>query len=238
VPAFPLDGGRVLRSILWATKGSLRWATKVTSTLGSAFGLVLIGLGILGILSGSWMGGLWSVLIGMFLRGAAAASYQQLLVRRALEGEPVSRFMTPDPVTAPAGVTLREFVEDYVYRHHFKMFPVVDETGRLIGCLSVDRVKQVPREEWEATTVREVAEGCSRRNTVSPETDAMTALSRMQRLGLSRLMVTQGDRVVGIFSLRDVMKLMALRVELDDHAGPDDEEPRPRDIEREFVGTR
>ena len=238
IPAFPLDGGRVLRSILWATKGSLRWATKVTSTIGAAFGLVLIGLGILAILNGAWVAGLWTVLIGMFLRSAASASYQQLLVRRALEGEPVSRFMTPDPVTAPADITLREFVEDYVYRHHFKMFPVVDESGRLVGCLSIDRVKEVPREMWESTTVREVAEGCSGRNTVTPETDAMKALSRMQRLGVSRLMVTQGDRVVGIFSIRDVMKLMALRIELDDHAGADEEEPRPQEVEREFTGAR
>ncbi|MGC1272983.1 MAG: site-2 protease family protein [Planctomycetaceae bacterium] len=233
IPAFPLDGGRVLRSILWAAKGSLRWATKVTSTIGSAFGLVLIGLGVFAMFSGHLYDGLWTALIGMFLRGAAGASYQQLLVRRALEGEPVSRFMTRDPITAPADVTLRDFVENYVYQHHFKMFPVVDEDDRLVGCLSIDRVKEVPREEWETTTVRHVAQHCSGRNTIHPETDAMQALSRMQRLRVSRLMVTENDRVVGMFSIRDVMKLMELRVELDDHAPGDEEPPDSREIERE-----
>jgi Zn-dependent protease len=237
IPAFPLDGGRVLRSLLWATKGSLRWATKVTSTIGSLFGLFLIGLGILFLLNGVIFQGIWFVLIGMFLRAAASASYQQLLVRRALEGEPVHRFMTRDPVTAPAEITLRELVEDYIYRHHYKMFPVVDAEGRLIGCISTSQVKSVPREDWESTTVGEVAEQCSGRNTISPFADAMSALSRMQRLGVSRLMVTEGDRVVGMFSIRDVMKLMELRVELDDQT-PSDEEPDPRAVQREFSEAR
>ena len=87
-------------------------------------------------------------------------------------------------------------------------------------------------------TVRAIAEGCSGRNTVRPDTDAMQALSRMQRLGASRLMVTDAGRLVGIFSVKDVMKLMALRVELDDHAPGDDEPPSPREVDREFSGAR
>lgn len=238
IPAFPLDGGRVLRSILWAIRGNLRWATKVTSTIGAAFGLVLIGLGLLAMLNGYLYNGLWTALIGMFLRGAASASYQQLLVRRALEGESVSRLMSADPVTAPPDVTLREFVEDYVYQHHFKMFPIVEDDGRLLGCLSIDRVKKVPRDEWDTTTVRHVTDPCSGGNSIEPEADAMQALSRMQRLRVSRLMVVEDDRVVGIFSIRDVMKLMELRVELDDHSAPGNEEPLSRPAERELEPSR
>ena len=237
IPAFPLDGGRVLRSILWAAKGSLRWATKITSTIGTVFGLLLIGLGILSLLQGYLWFGIWNVLIGMFLRGAASASYQQLLVRKALEGEPVSRFMTPNPVTAPPDITLSELVDDYVYRHHYKMFPVVEEDGRLIGCVSTDQLKTVPREQWETLSVREIAEHCHGGNTISPDTDAMKALSRMQRRGVSRLMVTVDHRLVGIFSIRDVVKLMALRVELDNAAERDDE-LAPRESERELSGAR
>jgi Zn-dependent protease len=236
IPAFPLDGGRVLRSILWAWNGSLRRATKITSAIGAAFGLVLIGLGVFAVFSGHVYSGIWTALIGMFLRAAAAASYQNMLVRRALEGEPVRRFMTVNPATAPAEITLREFVEEYVYRHHFKMFPIVDADGRLTGCLSIDRVKDVPRDEWDTTIVRQVAEPCSGKNTVRPETDAMQALSRMQRLRTSRLMVTENGRVVGMFSVRDVMKLMELRVELDDRDADEDEPPEPREIERQ-VGS-
>src|SRR5690606_31568759 len=121
-----------------------------------------------------------------------------------------------------------------IYRYHFEMFPVVDETGRLIGCISTDHLKSLPCDEWPTTTVREVAEQCSGRNTIAPDTDAMRALSRMQRLRASRLMVTNEDRLVGIFSLRDVMKLMELRVELDEDADRPDE-PDPRQVEREFA---
>lgn len=239
IPAFPLDGGRVLRSLLWAIRSNLRWATKITSTIGSFFGLALIVLGVWMMIrgEGSLMQGLWLAFIGWFLRNAAAASYQQLLIRRALEGEPVSRFMTPHPVTAPSEITLSDFVENYVYRYHFKMFPVVDGQGRLIGCISTKRLKELPREEWDTTIIREIAEGCSGRNTLRPDTDAMSALSRMQRLGVGRMMVTEGDQLVGIFSMRDVMKLMALRVELDE-SDEYDEESFVREGEREFSAPR
>src|SRR3989337_1679471 len=93
VPGFPLDGGRVLRSALWGWKGDLRWATRLVSRIGSGFGLFLILLGVVSIARGSFIAGFWQFLIGMFLRGAAMASYQQLLTRQSLEGEPVRRFM-------------------------------------------------------------------------------------------------------------------------------------------------
>jgi len=102
LPAFPLDGGRVLRSILWGVKKNLRWATRVSSWIGSGFGILLIVLGVLNVLRGNFIGGMWWFLIGMFLNGAAKSPYQQLITRRALEGEPVRRFMKTDPVTVPA----------------------------------------------------------------------------------------------------------------------------------------
>lgn len=231
IPAFPLDGGRVLRSILWALRNNLSWATKITSTIGSLFGLALIALGVWMIIrgEGNIIQGLWLAFIGWFLRNAAAASYQQLLLRRALEGEPVSRFMTPNPVTAPSEITVKNFVENYMYRHHFKMFPVVDDQGNLIGCVTTKQLKDVPHEEWDVTIIREIAEGCSGRTTLRPDTDAMVALARMQRFGVGRMMVTDGDRLVGIFSIRDVMKLMQLRMELNDDNGshPEDTPVHP-----------
>ena len=86
LPAFPLDGGRILRSILWGAKQDLQWATRVSAGIGSGFGIVLIFLGIFRVLGGNVIGGVWWFLIGLFLRGAAQMSYQQLLVRKALEG--------------------------------------------------------------------------------------------------------------------------------------------------------
>ncbi len=214
VPAFPLDGGRVLRSILWAAKGNIRWATKVASSIGAGFGLLLIALGTLNFLRGNVIGGLWLFLIGMFLRNASQGSYRQIIVRRALEGEPVRRFMVTEPVTVGPGLTIEELVEKFVYRHHFKMYPVVED-GRLAGCVSLGRVKQIPREEWSRHTVREIAADCSAGNTIGPEEDALKALALMSKTSSSRLMVTRGDRLLGIVTLRDLMSFLSLKIDLE-----------------------
>ncbi|HXO19166.1 MAG TPA: site-2 protease family protein [Thermoanaerobaculia bacterium] len=215
VPAFPLDGGRVLRAVLWQWKGSLRWATRITSRIGAGFGLLLMGLGLLRVLTGAW-DGLWYLLIGMFVRNAARMSYQQLLLRRALEGEPVSRFMQTNPVTVPRSLSIAELVEGYIYRYHFKMFPVVDDAGRLLGCVTTRQVRELPREEWDRQTVGALAaDGCGKDSTVGPETDAMGALSRMNGTGASRLLVVDGDRLLGILSLKDLLGFFALKMELE-----------------------
>jgi Zn-dependent protease/CBS domain-containing protein len=216
VPAFPLDGGRVLRAILWGIKGNLRWATRVTSQIGSGFGILLIFLGILSFFQGNFIGGMWWFLIGLFIRGAAKASYQQLLTRRALEGESVSRFMKSDPVTVNPSITLQELVDDYVYKYHFKMFPVVSNGNSLSGCITTRQVKDVPREEWDKKTVGDIADDCSSENTIDKNADAMEALSAMNRNGNSRLMVVDQGRLVGVITLKDMLSLLSLKVEMEE----------------------
>jgi len=214
IPAFPLDGGRVLRSIIWAITGNLRRATRITSLIGGGFGIVLIVLGIVRIAFGDFVGGIWSVLIGMFLRQAASMSYQQLLLRRALEGEPVAKFMRPNPVVVPPQLSIADLVERYIYVHHHKLFPVADN-GNLIGCISTQQVKQLPREEWSRHTVSELVSTCSPDNTIRPDTDAMEALSKMSRTGASRLLVVDHGHLVGVLTLKDLMRFMSTKVELE-----------------------
>jgi Zn-dependent protease/CBS domain-containing protein len=215
LPAFPLDGGRVLRSILWGVKKNLRWATYVSSRIGSGFGILLIILGVIQVFRGNFVGGMWWFLIGMFLQGAAKASYQQLLTRRALEGEPVRRFMKTDAITVPPSISLDELVEDYVYKYHFKMFPVVEDHDRLLGCVTTRQIKEIPRTEWGRKTVGDVASQCTPENTIEPQADAMKALSTMKQSGASRLMVVERGRLVGIISLKDLLELLSLKVELE-----------------------
>ncbi|OGW49644.1 MAG: peptidase M50 [Nitrospirae bacterium GWC2_57_9] len=216
IPAFPLDGGRVLRAALWHWKKDLRSATRIASRLGSAFGLVIIFLGVVNILLGNVIGGLWQFMIGMFLRSAAQMSYQQVLVRRSLQGAPVARFMNPDPVTAPASINIRELVENYLYRYHFKMLPVRDN-GRLIGCISTQKIKSIPRGEWDRRTVAEAMDHCSAENSVRPDTDAMKAFSLMGRTGNNRLMVVEDDRLLGIITIRDIMGYLQTSMELEEN---------------------
>jgi len=214
IPAFPLDGGRVLRSILWQIKGDLRWSTHVASTFGSAFGLLLIVLGIVSFISGAFIGGVWYFLIGLFIRSASQMSYQQLLMRNALSGEEVERFMHEAPVTVPPATSIADLVNNYFYRYHYKMFPVSNGNG-LVGCVTATRVKEVPRDEWNRHAVQELMIPCSQENAVSPHADAMEALSLMNRTGNSRLLVVDHEHLLGIVTLKDMLKFLALKIDLE-----------------------
>ena len=215
LPAFPLDGGRVLRSILWGVKDNLRWATRVSSAIGAAFGVGLILLGVLQFISGNVIGGVWMFLIGLFLKSAAQMSYQQLLVRKALEGESVRRFMNANPVTVQDSITVERLVEDYIYKYHYKMFPVM-EGDKLVGCITTRQVKEIPREAWSRETIREAASPCSAENTISPQTDAVKALAMMSQGAISRLMVVENGRLVGLVTLKDLLDFFSLKVELEE----------------------
>ena len=214
LPAFPLDGGRILRSILWSWKDNIRWATRISSRIGSGFGIALIVLGAANFIFGNFIGGIWWFLIGLFLRNVAQGSYQQLLLRKSLEGEPVEKFMKTSPVSVPPDVRLDKFVEDYVYKYHFKTFPVVDDS-RLVSCVNIRQLKDIPRADWNQRTVGEIAVGCSNDNTISTRADAMQALSTMRRTGNSRLMVVENGKLVGIIALKDMLDFLSLKIDLE-----------------------
>lgn len=214
VPAFPLDGGRVLRSLLWGALQNLRRATYLASLSGQAFAWFLIGVGILNIFSHYIFNGLWLILIGLFLSNAARGSYQQVILRQVLRGEPVSRFMTQKPIVVPPTLDLRDWVEDYVYRHHRKMFPVASD-GRVEGVIATQALARFPREEWEQHSVAEAMLPDVRELSIAPDADALDALQRMQRTGSSRLLVTEGDQLVGILSLKDLLRFLDLKIELE-----------------------
>jgi len=215
VPAFPLDGGRVLRSILWGATGSVRRATRWASAVGQAFAWVLIAWGVVQFFSHNWVGGIWSALIGMFLNTAAKSGYQQIIIRQTLEGEPVRRFMNRDPIVVPPTLDLAHWVEDYVYRYHHRAFPVTSD-GRLEGVISTQVLSQVPRSDWAGHTVGEVMTPDLETKTIPADADALQALSKMQHGGVSRLLVTENDRLVGIVSVKDLLRFLNLKLELEE----------------------
>ncbi len=222
IPAFPLDGGRVLRAGLWHWKGDVRRATSISAQVGAGFGLALIGLGVFSFIMGSLIGGMWFVLIGMFLRSAAKMSLQQTLVREALHGEPVRHLMRPAPETIHSATPLSRMVDEHIYREDFEVYPVADN-GALLGCVTRDQVRDVPSAEWSNRTVGELIADCPVGCTVSPEADAMEALIRMQSENRNRLLVVEADRLVGELRRADLARYVSFKLEGDQairKAGP------------------
>jgi Zn-dependent protease len=215
VPAFPLDGGRVLRSILWAITHSMRRATYWASLLGRGFAWLLIAAGLVMIFSGNFLNGIWLGLVGFFLANAASGSYRQIVIREALQGEPVSRFMNRQPIMVPPGIDLRQWVEDYVYRYHHKLFPV-GISGHVNGVISTRALAGFPRSEWEVHTVSDAMERSIEGISIRTDTDAFASLELMQRTGFTRLLVMD-DRgeLVGIVSLKDLLRFLELKLELE-----------------------
>ena len=218
VPAFPLDGGRLLRAILWGRQGNLRKATKVAAGIGSAVGVGLIVMGIISLLGGNFVVGLWWFLIGLFLRNASEMSYRQMIVRKALEGEPIERFMKRDPVWVPASISIGELVHDYIYKYHYQMFPVMRDS-KLLGCISTKQVKTIPREDWDRYPVQGFVTPCATANSVNPKTDAIQVLALMQRTGNSRMMVIDQGRLVGVITLKDLLQFLSLKLDLEGEEG-------------------
>jgi CBS domain-containing protein len=127
--------------------------------------------------------------------------------------------MNPDLITVPPSISVEQLVEDYIYKHHFKMFPVLKGGSKLVGCVSTKQVRDIPKKEWKDHTVGEIAVSCSIENTIGPDEDAVKALTAMNRTGESRLMVVKGDRLLGLVSLKDLMKFLSLKLDLEGEEG-------------------
>ena len=214
-PAFPLDGGRVLRAALWHWRRDLKEATFISSRIGRGFGTALMILGVIAFVGGNLIGGMWWFLIGIFVRGAASSSYQQLVLKDMVEGQPVRRFMRSEPVTVAPSLSIADWVENYVYRHHYKMYPVVDGS-RLLGCISVDSLQGLQRDEWPTTNVADMMEDRSESNTVRADMDTMALLTNILKpAGRSRFMVVDDDRLVGIIALKDLLEIISLKLQIE-----------------------
>jgi Zn-dependent protease/CBS domain-containing protein len=226
IPAFPLDGGRVLRAALWHFTRNLLRATKIASAIGAGFGILLMAFAVWQLLTGYFISAIWYFLIGGFLRGASLASFQQLKLRLALEGEEVRRFMHPNPVAVPADLSLRELVEDYFYRYDQKVYPVVEQSQDLVGCVTANDVKAVPRDEWDRHHVSELVHQCPDRATVTPDTSALRALAKIQETGGAPLLVTEQNHLLATVSPRDISNFLQAKMEMEGNEG----ERHPQDL--------
>ncbi|HZP40413.1 MAG TPA: site-2 protease family protein [Candidatus Binatia bacterium] len=214
LPGFPLDGGRILRSVLWMRSKDLRQATARAADWGVGIAFGLIGLGVVSIFGGSLVGGLWLVFIGMFLRGAARTSYENVVVTRALGGARVRDVMITDPVTVPADASVEEAVESGFLRHGFGGFPV-SEGGRVAGLVSLRDVLHCPAADRRRRRVRDVMQPLGPELAIPARASVGDALRRMTDAQVGRLLVTDDGHVVGLVTRTGIVRFVQFRTELE-----------------------
>jgi len=214
VPGFPLDGGRILRAYLWNRWGDVRRATHTVSRIGSWFGIGLIVLGLLSFFLGNYVGGIWFVFIGIFLNQAAKSGYRMTLAKDVLSGVKVRDLMTAKVISVLASITITELVENYFHHYIFISFPVVNETGELLGLVSVKQVKDVPQEMRNQKTVENIMMESSNINVLNPEDEALSAVSLLMKDELGRAPVVEDKKLVGILTRRDIMTFLSIKYDL------------------------
>ncbi|MBI2892350.1 MAG: site-2 protease family protein [Deltaproteobacteria bacterium] len=217
VPAFPLDGGRVLRALLWLATKSLRRAMLWATRLGQLFAWLLIFSGIamifggrVPLLGGGVVQGLWLTFIGWFLNSAAVMSWERLVVRDSLANVPVSRVMRPEVVSVGPEITVEALVTSYVLGTDQRAFPVL-EADSLVGIVTLSDVRRVPQDAWAATTVRQIMTAADELSVVRPSEGAAEALQKLTRRDIDQVPVVEEGHLVGILRRRDIMKWLELQ---------------------------
>jgi Zn-dependent protease/CBS domain-containing protein len=205
VPGFPLDGGRLLRSAIWKTTGSLARATRIASLAGQGVGWLLVAAGVASLLAGDLAGGIWFAFIGWFLVQAARSSYQDLQLQQLLRGVEAEDVMAADLVRIPPELSLQEAVDDYFMRYDHGAFPV-EEGGRTIGLLTLRGVRRVPREQWPTRRVRGAMVPLGDQVVVAPEARMDGVLGKLQDGEAGRVLVVQDGEVVGIITPSDLTR--------------------------------
>jgi Zn-dependent protease len=208
VPAFPLDGGRVLQALLWRRHGDRLRATATAASAGRTFAYVLIALGLAQFATGASAGGLWFVFLGWFLLSAARAEEGAAVTSELLAGVKVSDVMTPDPIVAPATMTLADVLEHYALRHRCSAFPLVDDAGRLVGLLTLGALKSVPPARRTVVTAASVACPIAEVPTARPDDELVDLLGRLTGRSDGRALVLDDGRLIGIVSPTDISRIV------------------------------
>jgi Zn-dependent protease/predicted transcriptional regulator len=214
LPGFPLDGGRILRSIIWGITKNLRKATLVASVVGRVVAYLFILWGIWLILSQSRIfDGIWIAFIGWFLESAASSSYRQMALREALQGVKVKDIMTSDCISLQKELTIRELVDNYILYSSHQCFPVTDNND-IIGIVTLQKVKDIPKDQWYKMTMEEAMTPLQGMASVSPDDEVFTVMQRMAAEKASQFPVVKNDQLVGMVSRDNIMNVVNLKTEL------------------------
>jgi Zn-dependent protease/predicted transcriptional regulator len=217
VPGFPLDGGRILRGIVWGLTGNFSRATKISSTAGKIFAYLMIILGVLIALKGDWVNGLWTAFIGWFLLSAAQESLMQVAMRHTLTDVRAADIMTRDIPTVPRDMS----VEDYVHEvlRTGRRCHIVTGAGRPVGLVTLHAARTLPREEWANTSIQAVMMPVDRIHSASPTEPALAILQRMQSEDINQMPVISDENIVGMIDRDTILRMLQTRLQVGHVAG-------------------
>lgn len=216
LPGYPLDGGRVLRSIIWKATNNMRKATFVAAIVGRVIGFGIIGLGVYFLFTGNFLNGVWLAFIGWFLQSSAWMGYRQLVFETSIKGMKVKDVMNEDLITVPKDINLEDLVNHYFMKHRYGRFPVVeDDYGEdFIGVISLHDIKAFPKEKWQEILVEDIVKSYTEDEVVDKDTELSDAIRKMTSKNLGHLVVISGSKIIGIITKSDVMQFIKLQTEL------------------------
>jgi Zn-dependent protease/CBS domain-containing protein len=213
IPGYPLDGGRILRSILWLASRDALKATQRAANVGKAIALLFIAFGIFRFFGGAGFGGLWIAFIGWFLLQAATASASSVALTAGLKGVRVSDVMTADCIKLDGNMNVEQFVENYLLRSGRRCF-VVEQNGEVAGLVTAHEITELERPRWPYTTLSDIMRPLDQLHTVTPATPVMEALETMGRDDVNQLPVVSGNHLDGIITRANVLQFLQTRTEL------------------------
>jgi len=217
IPGFPLDGGRVFRSLLWRFTGNYERSTRIATQIGRGIGYLFILGGILTMFlhppDWSWFNGLWLAFIGWFLERAASASYHQLQWHEALHGFSASQVMISDCPVVPSDITIIQVVQRYIFTIGRHCLLIADE-GRLKGVLTLHNIKSVPQPNWATTQLREIMTPVDKLKVAHPDQDALSILEQMDESDINQMPVVSEGRVIGLIARDSLISFLRTRSEL------------------------
>ncbi len=215
LPGFPLDGGRVLRSIIWRITGNFEKATLIASNVGRGIGFLIIAVGIVYIFLRAFFNGIWLIFIGWFLQSAAAQSHAQIALERSVKGIKVRDVITTEIVSVSKNITVRELIDDWFLKYKYSKFPVVDteDNNRYLGIISLNDIKTLPRDKWDFTTVGEVVNTYIEEDRIEMDAELFEAIKKINSGNISALVVVKEGELKGLLTKTDIMQFIKIKSE-------------------------
>jgi Zn-dependent protease len=214
MPGLPLDGGRILRAILWWWKNDLKWATTVACQGGIGLSFAMIFFGFLLIVQTIVIGGIWIVLLGFFMLNSAKICYKDFIIQESFGNDSIKKYIKTPSISLHSDITVQALADDYFQKYYHKIYPVTEEDGTLLGYVSLDEIKQIPKEKWPLILVRNMMLECSEDILIDGDTKVIDVLHMMRFPRNNRIIVAEHGKLYGTISFQDLMDAIFIKLSL------------------------